>query len=384
LSPYEQEIVSDRADLHDSNDLRRRNEFSGMKVLITGICGFVGSALALELKRLVAGIDIFGADNLSRPGSEVNRALLKKHGVRFVHADLRNPSDLDHLPPADWVIEAAANPSVLAGVTATASSRQLMEHNLFGTVNALEYCKRHRAGMILLSTSRVYSLAALSELPMQARGNAFVPDFAAAPLAGLSPAGVTEDFSTKPPLSLYGSAKLASEVVALDYGAAFNFPVHINRCGVLAGAGQFGKPDQGIFSFWLHSWKAKRPLKYIGFGGNGYQLRDCLHPRDLCALLVKQMRAPEKSGRVLNVSGGADSGISLANLSKWCERRFGPHSVSADPAVRQYDVPWLVLDSTRALKDWDWRPTLKLESILQEIAEHTDKNPQWLDLSSGT
>ena len=355
-----------------------------MKVLITGICGFVGSALALELKRRVEGIDVIGADNLSRPGSEVNRALLKKHGIRFVHTDVRNPSDLEPLPPADWVIEAAANPSVLAGVTATASSRQLMEHNLFGTVNALEYCKRHRAGMILLSTSRVYSLAALSALPMQAKGDAFVPDFAATPQAGLSPAGVTEDFSTRPPLSLYGSAKLASEVVTLDYGAAFDFPVHINRCGVLAGAGQFGKPDQGIFSFWLHSWKAKRPLKYIGFGGNGFQLRDCLHPRDLCALVVMQMNAPGKSGRVLNVSGGAESGISLANLSKWCERRFGSHSVSADPAIRQYDIPWLVLDSSRARNDWNWRPTLKLESILEEIAEHAEKNPQWLDLSSGT
>lgn len=353
-----------------------------MKVLITGICGFVGSALALELKQLVSGIDIVGVDNLSRPGSEVNRALLKKHGIRFIHADLRNPSDLEPLPPSDWVIEAAANPSVLAGVTASASSRQLMEHNLFSTVNALEYCKRHRAGMILLSTSRVYSLAALSELPMETKDDAFSPSFAKIPAAGLSPAGVTEKFSTEPPLSLYGSAKLASEVVALDYGAAFDFPVHINRCGVLAGAGQFGKPDQGIFSFWLHSWKAKRPLKYIGFGGNGYQLRDCLHPRDLCALLVLQMKAPDKSGRVLNVSGGAESGISLANLSKWCERRFGPHSVSADPVVRKYDVPWLVLDSSRALKEWNWRPTMKLESILEEIAGHADKNPHWLDLSS--
>jgi CDP-paratose 2-epimerase len=95
-----------------------------------------------------------------------------------------------------------------------------------------------------------------------------------------------------------------------------------------------------------------------------------------------QMQAPEKSGRVLNVGGGAESGISLANLSKWCERRFGPHSVGADPAVRQYDVPWLVLDSSRAQKEWDWRPTIKLESILEEIAGHAEKNPHWLALSN--
>ena len=352
-----------------------------MKVLITGICGFVGSAVALELKRTVEKVEIIGVDNLSRPGSEINRSQLKKNGIRFFHGDLRNPSDLEDLPKTDWIIEAAANPSVLAGVTATASSRQLMEHNLFGTVHALEYCKRHRAGLILLSTSRVYSLAALSGLPMESKDGAFVPRFDAIKQPGISTEGVTEDFSTQPPLSLYGSAKLASEVVALDYGSAFDFPVHINRCGVLAGAGQFGKADQGIFSFWLHSWRAKRPLKYIGFGGNGHQVRDCLHPRDLCALIVKQMRAPEKSGRVFNVSGGTRSGISLANLSQWCERRFGAHSVSADPANRQFDIPWLVLDSARARQEWNWRPEIRLETILEEIAEHAEENPGWLDLS---
>lgn len=355
-----------------------------MKVLITGICGFVGSDIALELTRHIQGVEIIGVDNFSRPGSELNRSRLKTHGIRFFHADVRNPSDLEHLPPADWVVEAAANPSVLAGVSGSTSSRQLMEHNLIGTINALEYCKRHRAGMILLSTSRVYSLPALSGLPMKTEGAAFRPRFEDIREAGLSGAGVSEDFSTRPPLSLYGSAKLASEVVAFDYGKAFDFPVFVNRCGVMAGAGQFGKPDQGIFSYWVHSWKWKRPLKYIGFGGNGCQVRDCLHPRDLNALLMKQMRTPEKAGSVLNVSGGADSSISLAELSHWCEQRFGPHQVTVDPAVRQYDVPWLVLDSTRAKKEWDWQPNSKLANILEEIADHAEKNPLWLDLSSNT
>lgn len=356
-----------------------------MKILITGICGFVGSALALEMKHHLSDAEIIGVDNLSRPGSEVNRATLKKNGIRFFHADMRNASDIENLPKVEWVIEAAANPSVLAGVSGLASSRQLMEHNLISTLNVLEYCKRHRSGMILLSTSRVYSLAALSSLPMITdEGRAFAPDFRKIREPGFSSAGVAEHFSTEPPLSLYGSAKLASEVVALDYGHAFQFPVFINRCGVLAGAGQFGKPDQGIFSFWLHSWKWKRPLKYIGFGGNGCQVRDCLHPRDLATVLLMQMRAPQKAGRFWNISGGIASSISLANLSRWCERRFGPHQVAADPAIRQYDVAWLVLDSSRAATDWNWHPDTKLESVLEEIAEHAEKNPHWLDLSNDT
>ena len=67
------------------------------------------------------------------------------------------------MPPvtADWVIDAAANPNVLAGVDGRSSSRQVVEHNLSGTLNVLEFCKQRGAGLVLLSTSRVYSVEGL-------------------------------------------------------------------------------------------------------------------------------------------------------------------------------------------------------------------------------
>jgi CDP-paratose 2-epimerase len=281
----------------------------------------------------------------------------------------------------DWVIDAAANPSVLAGLSNETSSRQLMEHNLIGTIQLLEFCKRHGAGLIMLSTSRVYSIARLCALPVERRGSGFVPRFSEAGEPALSDKGINENFPTKPPLSLYGSAKLASELLVLEYGSAFGFPVHINRCGVLAGAGQFGKPDQGIFSFWIHSYRNLRPLKYIGFEGSGHQVRDCLHPRDLSELIAKQMLHPEKSGQVLNVGGGATNSISLAGLSEWCAKRFAPHEIRRDLSPRQYDVPWLVLDASRACAEWDWQASTKLENVLEEIADHAERHPEWLELS---
>ncbi len=351
-----------------------------MKILITGICGFVGSVLALELKRRVEGAEILGLDNLSRPGSEQNRHRLQREGVRFLHGDIRNPSDLESIPKADWVIDGAANPSVLAGISGLASSRQLMEHNLVGTLHLLEYCKRHGSGVVMVSTSRVYSLERLCALPMRVSDEAFELTETREP--GVSAEGVNENFSTRPPLSLYGTAKLASELLILEYGLAFGLPVHINRCGVLAGAGQFGKPDQGIFSFWIHSYRARRPLKYVGFGGNGCQVRDCLHPRDLAALIALQIRHPDKSGQVLNVSGGLQNSISLAQLSRWCAKRFGVHPVGADPAGRRFDVPWLVLDSSRAAAEWDWRPSTRLQATLEEIAQHAEQHPDWMEISN--
>ncbi len=92
-----------------------------MKVLITGVCGFVGSSLAESLLERRAGISIWGIDNLLRPGSESNRNKLRKLGVHFVHGDIRVASDFESLPAVDWVIDAAANPSVLAGVQTAAA-----------------------------------------------------------------------------------------------------------------------------------------------------------------------------------------------------------------------------------------------------------------------
>ncbi|MBL9189250.1 MAG: NAD-dependent epimerase/dehydratase family protein [Opitutaceae bacterium] len=356
-----------------------------MRILISGVCGFVGSTLARAFKESDTRHEITGFDNFIRPGSETNRAELKRMGVKLFHGDLRSASDLETLPPVDWVIDAAANPSVLAGVDGRTSSRQLVEHNLGGTVNLLEFCKQHRAGFTLLSTSRVYAIAPLAALPVEAHRHAFRLAPSAAPLPpGVSEAGVDESFSTQAPVSLYGATKLASEALALEYGATFGLPVFVNRCGVLAGAGQFGRADQGIFAYWINAWLRQRPLNYIGFGGCGHQVRDCLHPRDLLPALEKQLTAPAitPADRVANFSGGAASAMSLRQLSDWCAGHVGAHTVGVDATPRAFDIPWMVLDSAKAAQLWQWRPAMRTEEILTEIATHARAHPEWLELSA--
>jgi CDP-paratose 2-epimerase len=353
-----------------------------MRVLITGVCGFVGSALAESFLERREGISVAGIDNLMRAGSETNRNRLGKLGVEFYHGDIRQASDFEELPAADWVIDAAANPSVLAGVQAGFTPRQLFEHNLASLVNVLEYCRRHKAGLILLSSSRVYSIANLASLPLRVEGNAFHLDYSAPLPTGISSEGVGRDFSTRAPISLYGGLKLASEGIALEYGDAFGFPVWIDRCGVLAGAGQFGTPDQGIFSYWVNAHLRRRPLRYIGFDGLGKQVRDALHPSDLAALLDAQMNAPRREGpRIYCAGGGPRNACSLAALTDWCDARFGPHHPASDPRPRTYDVPWLVMDSTEAKRDFGWSIDKTLEAILNELADHAAVHPQWLEIS---
>lgn len=354
-----------------------------MRILISGVCGFAGNSIAQALVARGAKYKVVGFDNFIRPGSEGNRAELKRLGVRLIHADMRVASDVEALPACDWVIDAAANPSVLAGVDGLTSSRQLVEHNLGGTVNLLEYCKRSGAGLILLSTSRVYGIEQLAGLHVTPRDGAFAPSAKRMP-AGAGPRGITEEFPTSAPVSLYGATKLASEALALEYGETFGLPVYVNRCGILAGAGQFGRPDQGIFAFWINSHLRRRPLRYIGFGGKGHQVRDCLHPIDLVPLLVAQMAAPKTapSDRTINVGGGAASAMSLLQLTRWCDERFGAHPVRADPTQRPFDIPWLVLDSSKAEKIWGWSPSIPARSILEEIAAHAGIHPDWLEVSA--
>lgn len=353
-----------------------------MKLLITGICGFVGSTLARAMKEHIQDLEVIGLDNLIRPGSERNREQLLGEGIPVFHADIRNRSDLESLPPVDWVIDAAANPSVTAGVDGKTSSRQLVEHNLFGTVNLLEFCKSSRAGFILLSTSRVYSIKPLINLEYEAKNQILWPKEEQVFPEGVSPLGLAETFSNEAPLSLYGATKFTSESLALEYGSTFDLPVWINRCGVLAGAGQFGRPDQGIFSYWIHSYREKAPLKYIGFDGRGYQSRDCLHPRDIAPLIRTQINSSTQTeNRIFNVSGGAVNAMSLRNLSDWCADRFPVREIASDPQPRAFDIPWMVLDNHLVEQEFGWKPLTPLESILSEIAGHADTHPNWLAVS---
>jgi CDP-paratose 2-epimerase len=354
-----------------------------MKLLITGICGFVGSSLAAGLLERRAGLSIWGVDNLMRPGSELNVSKLRKLGVTLTHGDIRLPSDFESLPAVDWVIDAAANPSVLAGIQSGFSSRQLVEHNLASVVNVLEYCKAHRAGLMLLSTSRVYSIQALAALPLRSDAGAFCLDEGANLPAGVSAQGIAVDFSTRAPISLYGSTKLAAETLALEYGEAFDFPVWVNRCGVLAGAGQFGTPDQGIFSYWIHAHAERRPLRYIGFDGTGKQTRDLFHPRDLTALADAQIHDSRKNAqRIYCAGGGRANAISLARLNAWCDARFGAHAPSSDTRPRRYDIPWVIMDSSDAARDFGWRIEIPMERVFEEIAQHAELNPDWLERSA--
>lgn len=345
-----------------------------MKVLVVGGCGFVGSSLVRSLKEHSPSYEIIVMDNLSRRGSELNLALLKKEGVPFFHGDTRSVSDVFSLPELDWVIDCAANPSVIAGVDGRVSSEQLIEHNLKGTLNLLELCRVRKAGFIFMSTSRVYSCAALNELFVHELDSRFIVHSANVP--GVSTEGtINEFFPTRSPLSLYGASKLASEVIAMEYGGAFNFPVHVNRCGVIAGPGQFGKADQGFFSYWIYQYLLDRPLTYIGYGAKGLQVRDVIHPSDVAQLVQIQISNRSVHTTLVNVGGGPERSISLKELSSRCESAMGRHKgILTETRKRPFDIPYYVSDTTLARTMWGWQPRISLDEIFEATRKWAVEN----------
>jgi CDP-paratose 2-epimerase len=348
-----------------------------VKLLVTGICGFAGSRIVEGLLARLSNLEIIGIDNLSRRGSELNLAKMRSLGCRIVHGDLRLAGDIDELPRMDWVLDCAAIPTVLAGLTG--GTAQLVANNLTGTLNLLEKCRRDQTGLIILSSSRVYSIPALRALPLRPTEDRLVVDITAPLPEGFSEQGIGEAFSTAPPVSLYGATKLASEVMALEYGLTFGFPVRINRCGVIAGPGQFGRIDQGVFSYWVYRWMQGAPLAYIGFGGAGLQVRDFLSPSDLTELLALQLVAPTRDvPAVLNAGGGLERAYSLRQLSDFCERALGKGChVGAVPETRPFDIPYYVTDNSAVALHWNWRPSepaqTTLESIVRWAHDHKDQ-----------
>jgi CDP-paratose 2-epimerase len=336
-----------------------------MRILITGGAGFVGSSLALMLKRDRADLDICVFDNLRRRGSELSLDRLRSRGITFVHGDIRSTDDLADAGAFDLLLECSAEPSVHAGYHS--SPAYVLQTNLGGTINCLEAARRQDADVIFLSTSRVYPIAALRGLPLERRGQRFdIPEAASGP--GWSSRGLSAEFPLAGYRSMYGATKLASELLIEEYRAMYGLRTIVNRCGVISGPWQMGKVDQGFVVLWAARHAYGGRLTYIGFGGDGAQIRDVLHVADLYDLITIQMADMSKhSGSVINVGGGHARSVSLAELTALCQTRAGTIPVDSNPATTEADIPYYVTDNTAVTSSTGWRPTRSLDTLLDDV-----------------
>ena len=186
-----------------------------MKILITGGCGFVGSNIAIFLKKKIKKVDIYSLDNLFRKGSRINLMRLKKHKINNFKFDVSDYKKLRELNKFDLIIDCCAEPAI---EVSDKDPDRVFNTNLVGTFNILKKCAKDKTNIIFLSSSRVYSITSLRNLIKKINLSKPIN----------SKKKINENFESSLPSSLYGFTKLASEKLIRE----FSFTSFVSLCNV--------------------------------------------------------------------------------------------------------------------------------------------------------
>jgi UDP-glucose 4-epimerase len=302
-----------------------------MRALVTGAAGFVGSTLC---ERLVAdgaeviGLDCF-ADYYPRTMKERNLAGLRvEPRFRFVEARIQD-ADLGRLlADRTHVFHLAAQAGVRKSwgrdfAVYTAS-------NIDATQILLEACARVRLDRIVYaSSSSVYG----DDVPLPMREDALPR-----------------------PVSPYGVSKLAAEQLCHLYHVNYGIPTVSLRYFTVYGPRQ--RPDMGFHRF----LRATILGEAITIYGDGEQTRDFTFVADAvkatCAAAVRGV-----PGRVYNIGGG--SRVSVNQVLEMIGRVTGRQPVVTIDPVQRGDVRHTFADTSLALADLEFRPTVDLEEGLE-------------------
>ena len=335
---------------------------NGMRILITGGCGFIGSNLAAHY--LAKGWEVVAYDNFSRPGAEKNAAWLgdqQNDRLQLIRGDVR---DLESLRQAMQGADVVAH--LAAQVAVTTSVEDPMEDflvNALGGMNVLEAARTGGSDPIVLyaSTNKVYG--GLDHLEVgKATLRYHLPEY---------PNGIGEDF----PIDLhspYGCSKGACDLYMIDHARIYGLRTVVFRQSCIYGPRQFGIEDQGWVAHFVISAVLGRPITIYG---DGRQVRDVLHVKDLINVFDRAIERIEVcAGQAYNLGGGPQNATSLLELVY----RLEPILDRAIPLTfdewRPGDQRVYVSDVRKAEKDLGWEPRTSIGEGLQDLCEWVQEN----------
>jgi GDP-4-dehydro-6-deoxy-D-mannose reductase len=307
-----------------------------MRVLVTGIGGFVGPVLAGEL--LAHGHDVHG---LVRRSVSPRLADL---AVRIHHGDLLEPGQVDdvvggvapdaivHLAGLSFMPAAEADPPAAyrANVDATLA--------LLGAARA----RAPKARLLVVSSSTVYGAPAPAELP------------------------VTEDAPLRPE-NVYGASKAAAELAALQWGRGYGLDVVVARPFNHIGPGQDPSFVCAALARQIARMEAGRQEPVLRVG-NVDPVRDFADVRDIAAGHVAVLERG-RTGGVYNLCAGEGASIAEVIALLRTHARI-PLSVRSDPALRRKtEAPRIVGSAARATRDTGWTPRIALTDALAAVLD---------------
>jgi CDP-paratose 2-epimerase len=324
------------------------------KILVTGGCGFIGVHACQRF--LAEGSQVLAVDDLSRPGSERNLAILESEsGFEFVKADVsaRAPVEsafADFQP--DAVVHLAAQVAV---TTSVVDPRADFEANALGTLNVLEAARAlpGKPLVIYASTNKVYG--SLSGLTVSEDALRYSwPDNAS---------GVDEsqqlDF-----YSPYGCSKGSADQYCRDYSRIYGLPTVVLRQSCIYGPRQSGHEDQGWVAWFALASLGNQPVTIFG---DGKQVRDLLYVEDLTDLYWRLLSDHRQAaGRIFNVGGGPGNSLSLLEYVDYLAKSGLELDLTfSDP--RPGDQLIFISDNSLAEDTIGWKPSTPIEVGLPEM-----------------
>ena len=260
------------------------------------------------------------------------------------------------MPKFDIIIDCCAEAAIEKSKN---NLDKVISTNLIGTINILKKAKKDKSKVIFLSSSRVYPIKLIHKKLGNINLNKKIKIVHT----------INEKDDIRGVKSIYGFTKLASEMLIEEFSYAFKLKYIINRCGVISGPLQFGYQDQGFVSLWVWNHMMKKDLKYIGYGGNGNQLRDVLHIDDLCSLILKQVKSINRiNNKIFTVGGSKKSSTSLLSLTKSCQKIT--RNIVRIKKIKKtsiYDIPYYVTNNNYVSKVYQWRPKKNISNIIEDI-----------------
>ena len=342
-------------------------------ILVTGSTGLVGS----ESVRFFCnkGYTVVGIDNDMRKAffgedasTEWNRdRLLEACGKNYTHynIDIRDQEALAKIfdfynRDVVLIIHAAAQPS---HDWAARDPQTDFTVNANGTLNLLENTRKHcpEATFIFCSTNKVYgdnpNLLPLIEKQYRWEVEQNHQYYK----------GIDETMSIDHcKHSLFGSSKVAADILVQEYGRYFGMKTATFRAGCITGPSHAGAELHGFLSYLMKC--AITGNNFIIYGYKGKQVRDNIHSRDLVDAFDHFVNAP-RVGEVYNIGGGRFCNCSILEAIKLCEEiTDNKLNLSYAETNRIGDHIWWISDVNKFKSHYsEWSLKYTTEDILKDI-----------------
>jgi UDP-glucuronate 4-epimerase len=316
-----------------------------MKILLTGIAGFIGSHLARRL--LDRGDDLTAFDNFDEtlyPASLHARNLhinVMHPNLHFQHGDLLDEKLVDELvgQRPDVIVHLAA----LAGVRPSlAKPKRYQKVNVEGTLNLLEAARANGVQrFVFASSSSVYGARDLSEVPFR------------------------EDDPAIRPASPYAASKRAGELFCSNYSDLYGIATLALRFFTVYGPRQ--RPEMAIHKFARLIARGDQ----VPFFGDGSSARDYTFIDDIIDGVVASIDRCGQRGvplhRVYNLGGSRTT--TLSQLISLLEENLGRRAKLDHQPDQPGDVPITYADVSRAHAELGYAPKISIEDGIARFCD---------------